>query len=131
MADSGPGGPGTVPPKQPFWQAGMYGLVLAAVWVLVAWLQDTTLHFAPLLVAAVVPLGMALAEKPPPYSRRLAGAAAGASLALAATAVLALAGHLDGPSLLPAGGAVAEAVAFSLAGAAIGLVLGTARRRRG
>jgi hypothetical protein len=43
--------------------------------------------------------------------------------------LLALTGHLDGPSLLPAGGALAEAVAFSPAGAAIGLVLGLARRR--
>jgi peptidoglycan/LPS O-acetylase OafA/YrhL len=131
MAGSSPGGPGTVPPIQPLWRAGLYGVVLAGVWVLLAWLNDTTLHFAPLLVAAFVPLGAALAGEPPPFSRRLAATAVGAALALAATAVVALSGHLDGPSLLPAGGAVAEAVAFSLSGALIGLVLGTARRRGG
>ena len=129
MAGNSPGGPGTVHPMQPFWRAGLYGGVLAAVWVMLAWLHDTDYHFAPLLVAALVPLGVALAGEPPPFSRRLAGAAVGAVLTLAATAALALSGHLDGPSLLPAGGAAAEAVAFSLAGAVIGLVLGMARRR--
>jgi len=114
-----------------FRRAGFYGLALASVWVVLGWSYDTTFHFAPLLVAAVVPLGVALAGEPPPFPRRLAGAAAGAALALAATTALALGGRLDGPSLLPAGGAVAEAVAFSLAGAAVGLVLGLARRRDG
>ena len=113
------------------WRAGLYGLTLAAVWVALGWLYDGILHFAPLLVAAVVPLGVALAGEPPPFPRRLAGAAAGAALALAATGALALGGRLAGPSLLPAGGAAAEAVAFSLAGAAIGLVLGLTRRRDG
>jgi len=112
---------------QPLWRLGVYGVVLAAIWVAAVWLNETTLHFAPLLVAALVPLGVALAAEPPSFPRRLAGAA----VALAATAVLALSGHLDGPSLLPSGGAVAEAVAFSLAGAVIGLVLGMARRRGG
>jgi len=116
---------------QPLWRLGVYGVVLAAIWVAAAWLNETTLHFAPLLVAALVPLGVALAAEPPSFPRRLAGAAVGAAVALAATAVLALSGHLDGPSLLPSGGAVAEAVAFSLAGAVIGLVLGMARRRGG
>lgn len=116
---------------QSLWRATLHGVALTAVWVVLAWLNDATFHFAPLLVGAVVPLGVALAGDPPPFSRRLAGAAAGALLALAATAALATTGHLDGPSLLPAGGAAAEAVAFSLAGAVIGLVLGMARRRGG
>jgi membrane protease YdiL (CAAX protease family) len=60
---------------------------------------------------------------------RLAGAAAGALLALAATALLAATGHLDGSSLLPSGSAVSEAVVLSVGGAAAGLVLGLARRR--
>ena len=112
-------------------RAGLYGLALAAVWVALGWFHDPTLHFAPLLVAAVVPLGVALAGPPPPFSRRLGGAAAGAAIALAATAVLALGNRLEGSSLLPAGGAVSEAVAFSLAGAIVGLVLGLARRGDG
>jgi hypothetical protein len=113
------------------WRAVVYGIALAAAWVVLAWLNDATLHFAPLLVGAVVPLGVPLTGDPPAFSRRLAGAGAGMVLALAATTTLALTGHLNGPSLLPAGGAVAEAVAFSLSGAVIGLVLGMARRRGG
>lgn len=109
--------------------AGLYGAVLAAVWVALAWWSDATLHFAPLLVGAVVPLGVALAGRPPSLSHLVIAAGAGVLLALAATLGLALTGHLAGPSLLPAGGAVAEAVVFSLGGGAIGLVLGMARRR--
>jgi len=116
---------------QPLWRAGLYGAALAAVWVTVAWFYDTTFHLAPLLVAAVVPLGASLAAEPPPFPRRLAAAAIGAAVALAATAALALGGHLAGPSLLRAGGAPAESVAFSLAGAVIGLLLGASRRRGG
>jgi hypothetical protein len=111
------------------WRASLYGVVLAVVWVVLAWLYDATFHFAPLLVAAVVPLGVALAGDPPPLTRRLGGAALGALIALGATTALALGGHLADPSLLPAGGALAEAIAFSLAGAAVGLVLGLTRRR--
>lgn len=110
------------------WWACSYGAALAAVWVLLAWWNDSTLHFAPLLVGAVVPLGVALAGPPPPLSRLLAASAAGTALALAATLGLGSTGHLTGQSLLPAGGAVAEAVIFSVAGALIGLVLGLARR---
>jgi hypothetical protein len=108
--------------------ACLYGAVLAAVWVLLAWWNDATLHFAPLLVSAVVPLGVALAGKPPSFSGLAAAAGAGTMLALATTLGLALTGHLAGSSLLPAGGAAAEAVAFSLAGGVLGLVLGRARR---
>jgi len=115
----------------PLWRAGRYGAALAAVWTVLAWLNDATYHPAPLLVGAVVPLGVALAADPPRSSLRLAGAAVGALLAVAATAALAVSGHLKGSSLLPTGGAVAEAVAFSLAGAVVGLVLGMARRGGG
>lgn len=110
-------------------RAVIYGMVLAAAWAVPAFLTDNVFHPAPLLVGAVVPLGVALAPEPPGPRLRLAGAAFGGVLALAVTALLGATGHLDGPSLLPAGGALSEAVAFSLAGAAIGLVLGLARRR--
>jgi hypothetical protein len=111
----------------PFWRAVAYGVVLAVVWVLLAWFHDAAYHLAPLLVAAVVPLGVAVAARPPRPAIRLAAAGAGAFLALAATLILALAGRLHGGSLLPTGGVAAEAVAFSLAGALIGLVLAMAR----
>jgi hypothetical protein len=114
---------------KPLWRAVLYGVALAAAWAVPAFITGNVYHLAPLLVGAVIPLGVALAPEPPAPRLRLAGATAGVTLALAATALLAATGRLDGPSLLPAGGAVAEAVAFSLAGAAIGLVLGMARRR--
>jgi len=114
---------------RPLWRAVIYGAVLALVWAVPAFLTRNVYHPAPLLVGAVVPLGIALGPHPPSPRLRLAGAAAGVALALAATALLALTGRLEGPALIPAGGAVAEAVAFSLAGGAIGWVLGWARRR--
>jgi hypothetical protein len=113
----------------PLWRAATYGVALAAAWAVPAFLTGNTYHAAPLLVGAVVPLGVALTPEPPNPRLRLAGAVAGALLALATTALLAATGHLDGPSLLPAGGALWEAVAFSLAGAVAGLMLGLARRR--
>lgn len=110
-------------------RAVLYGVILAVAWAVPALLTGNVYHAAPLLVGAVVPLGVALTPDPPAPRLRLAGAAAGAVLALATTGLLAATGHLEGRSLLPAGGAPAEAVAFSLAGALIGLVLGLSRRR--
>ncbi len=114
---------------KPLWRAVLYGVALALAWAVPAFLTGNTYHPAPLLVGAVVPLGVALAPQAPIPRLRLAGAVAGAVLALATTALLAATGHLDGPSLLPAGGAVAEAVALSLTGAVAGLMLGLARHR--
>lgn len=114
---------------KPLWRAVLYGVALAAAWAVPAFITGNVYHPAPLLVGAVVPLGVALTPDPPSPRLRLVGAVAGALLALATTALLAATGHLEGPSLLPAGGALAEGVAFSLAGALIGLVLGLARRR--
>jgi hypothetical protein len=114
---------------QPLWRPLVYGVVLAAVWTGLAWAYRATFHLAPLLVGAIVPIGVALAPSVPAMPLRLAGAVAGATVALAATLALALGGRLQGSSLLPSGGAAAEAVAFSLAGAAMGLALGMARRR--
>jgi hypothetical protein len=114
---------------KPLRRAALYGVILAATWAVLVFLTEDTYHPAPLLVGAVVPLGVALTPETPNPRLRLAGAIAGASIALATTALLAATGHLDGPSLLPAAGALSEAVAFSLAGAVAGLVLGLARRR--
>lgn len=109
------------------WRAGLAGLVMAVLWVTLA-LVDGVLHFAPLLVSAVVPLGSSL-EKAPGRRLLVWATLLGAGLGLAATAVLAALGRLDEPALLPTGGALAEAIALSLAGAAIGLVVGLVRRR--
>jgi len=114
---------------QPLWRSASFGVILAAAWAVPSFITGNVYHFAPLLVGAVVPLGVAIGPRLPATALRLASAAAGAILALATTGLLAVTGHLDGPSILPTGSALTEAVTFSLAGAAIGLVLGLARRR--
>jgi hypothetical protein len=108
---------------QPLWRAGLYGAALAAVWVTVAWFYDTTFHLAPLLVAAVVPLGASLTgERPPP--RRLA-------VTIGAVALAATAAGLGGtpPGLAVRRGAPAESVAF--AGGASSACRWRSRRRGG
>lgn len=91
--------------------------LFAALWVAVAGLRpDTTFHLAPLIVAA----WPALRE------RELAGAVRmsllGLFLALATTMMLFSLGGLDGPSLLPWGGAGFESVLAGAAGALLGVV---------
>jgi hypothetical protein len=107
-----------------------YAVGLAALWLVMAFINDgTTYHLAPLLVALVMPIGLALAEKK--ASTTLLGTASviGAVLALGGTALLTVTEHLEGSSLLPLGGAVTEAVAFSLAGALAGFVLAVVTRQ--
>ena len=114
---------------KPLWRAVLYGVILGAAWAVPAFLTGNVYHPAPLLVAAVVPLAVGFAKPAPRPGLRLAGAVCGAALALGISAVLAATGHLDGKPLLPGGGALAEAVAFSLIGAVVGAVVGIARRR--
>jgi hypothetical protein len=54
---------------------------------------------------------------------RIALAGTGVGLGLATTTVLALTGGLNGPSLLPAGGAAGEAYVFALVGGVLALVI--------
>jgi hypothetical protein len=91
--------------------------LFAALWVAVAGLRpDTTFHLAPLIVAA----WPALTE------RELAGAVRmsllGLFLTLATTTMLFSLGWLDGPSLLPCGGAISESILAGGAGALLGIV---------
>ena len=89
-----------------FRRAVSISLGLALLWVVVALLRSgTTFHLAPILVAAAVPIAVA-------YDTR----------------DLTLADEMTGPSLLPSGGAVTEAVVFSLTGAIGGFVIATLRR---
>lgn len=108
-----------------------YAGALAVIWLVAASLRpSTTYHLAPLLVAAAVPFVVA-ADARAPTARRLIGAAAGGgTLALVVTGVLTVAGRLEGPSLLPFGGAVTESVVFALVGAAVGLGAAAARSQR-
>lgn len=55
----------------------------------------------------------------------------GGGLALATTAVLAAAGGLEGPSLLPAGGAALEAYAFAATSAVLAWGISGVIARRG
>lgn len=90
-------------------------LLFAGLWAVVAAFQPTsTFHLAPLIVAAWPAIG----------ERRLEGAVllalAGSVIAGIATGLLFVAGLLQGPSLLPWGGAGLE----SLFAAAVGMFIG-------
>lgn len=90
---------------------------LALLWsVLAALNPTTTYHFAPLLVA----VWPALSERHVSTSIRLASG--GLLIAAITTALLSLAGFLEGPSVLPFGEATAESLVAGVMGAAISVV---------
>ena len=98
-----------------------FPLLLAGLWALLAFLSPTTTyHLAPLLVAAAVPFAYRSAGG---ASRRLvmALAAGGGVATLVLAGVLAAGGAMEGPSLLPTGGALLEAAVGVAAGAVLGL----------
>ena len=113
-----------------FRRAVSISLGLALLWVLVAFLRSgTTFHLAPILVAAAVPIAVAYDTQDQTSTQDLVVATViGLVLALLATLILTLADEMTGPSLLPSGGAVTEAVVFSLTGAIGGFVIATLRR---
>jgi hypothetical protein len=106
--------------KPSFGIANLSGL-LAALWVLLAWInQDTTYHVAPLLVAAAFPIGHRLRIAGPLRRAQSAATLVGAALNVGvAIGILAWADKLQGPSLLPTGGAVLESVVFGALGAVV------------
>ena len=108
-----------------------YAASLGAVWLVAAGFRPgTTYHLAPLLLAAVVPV-VATIESPGRSRSALFGlGAGGALLAMMVTGALAWLDRLRGPSLLPFGGAAAEAVVFAIAGAAAGFVVAGRLARR-
>ncbi len=94
-----------------------------AIWVAAAVVRDgMTFRLGPLLVAGAVPVVLAL-DLPTGAGVMAVGlpAALGLVAALSFTLLLTLAGRMAGPSLLPFGGAVTEAIVFSVGGAASGL----------
>ena len=103
---------------------------LAVLWVVVAFLRSgTTVPLAPILVAAVLPVAVAYDSRGQTSTQQLILATVGGlAIALVATLILTLADEISGPSLLPSGGAVTEAVVFSLVGALGGFVIATLRR---
>ena len=106
-------------------RALLLAALLAALWTVLAIVRDgVTYHLAPLIVAAVPAIGT-VGEKAP--GRRVAGRLAGVGLAgaLGITILLGALGRLEGPSLLPFGGAATEAVLFGTLGAGAAWLAGT------
>ena len=106
--------------KPSFGVANLSGL-LAALWVILAWLNpDITYHLAPLLVAGSFPAGHRLRVgkqlTPVQAFATFVGAIFNVGIAIG---ILTWADKLQGPSLLPTGGAVMESVVFGLVGATI------------
>lgn len=112
--------------------APLVSVVLAMGWVLLAAAHPgTTYHFAPLVVAAACPVvtrwqaGSALSVRVGCLVAGFGGAAAGT-----ATAVLAAAGDLNGPTLTGSAHAVTETVVSLLIGVAAGAAIAWTRHVR-
>jgi hypothetical protein len=113
-------------------RAASISLGLALLWIVVAFLRSgSTFHLAPILVAAAFPVMYAFDPEDRISARDLLPpTVAGLAIALVTTLILAVAGEMTGPSLLPFGGAATEAVVFSLAGAIGGFGIGMFRAGR-
>ena len=98
----------------------LYAAGFTALWTVLAWINPTTTyHLAPLLVP-LIPWGIARSEGAALPS---AATVAATALAIGAGLVLAAADRLQGPSLLPVGGALTETLVFALLAGVSGLVL--------
>lgn len=104
-------------------------LGLALLWaVLAAVRPGTTFHLAPLLVAGAVPWLQRVEDRPArPVAFRLA--VVGIGIAAGASVLLAIAGWLEGPTLLPFGGALEESLVGAIIGGLAGLAVVTGPRR--
>lgn len=88
----------------------------ALIWIAAALLvEGTTFHLAPVIVAA------APAVRFPEW--RVPGAAAGTAVAITVAVLLSVTGSLNGPSLLPIGGALFESIVAAVTGGIVGLVV--------
>lgn len=100
----------------------LYGLGLASLWVVLALISSTTTyHLAPVIVAAVPVIVDATEQRGSPVRHALL-AALGLVMAITVTGVLSISVGLNGPSLLPSGGAAFESVVFSAAGGLVGFI---------
>lgn len=114
------------------WSAGLLvSVVLAVGWFgLAAANPTTTYHVAPLVVAAVWPVGRRLRPAGSlPVATALATALGGGLLALLTTLLLAVTGSLSGPTVFGIPGPLAEAVIGTAVGTLIGAGIAMARRR--
>lgn len=99
---------------------------LAVLWAVLASVQPTTtFHLAPALIPLAVTFVMA--ERTPAPRTLIGHILAAGLLAVAVSIALDMAGRLQGPSLLPMGGALMESVVA--AGAGVVIALGWTRDR--
>jgi hypothetical protein len=106
-------------------------LGFALFWaVLAAVRPGTTFHLAPLLVAGAVPWVQRVQSGAPPLNG-FRPAAVGLGLAAGTSILLAMAGLLEGPSLLPFGGALEESLVGAVVGSLVGLAVAATPRRAG
>lgn len=99
----------------------LYGAGFTALWLLLALISSTTTyHLAPLIVAGTPQIVDSL-ERGSSTVRLVILSAVGLALALVTTGILSASGNLEGPSLLPTGGAVLESVVFAAMGSLLGL----------
>ncbi len=98
---------------------------LEVLWITLALVRtETTFHLAPLTVTGVLPVLAALDPEDPPSRRPVVvRAMVGAVVTVGVIAMLAAAGAMAGPSLLPFGGAATESLVFAVIGATGGAVI--------
>lgn len=125
----------TAHPRVPWWTGVPITVGVAAAWIALAVNSPTTTyHFAPAVLAAVVPVSRRLrAEERLPTTDLLFAAGAGLAAALVVTAVLSGLGALTGPTFAGTPGATVETLVMAVAGAAVGVAYGLkpAGRRTG
>ncbi len=105
--------------RNPFvYVSGAFG----AIWVLVAWSRPENSYFLfPILVAASVPVSYRLiAGRALPVGFSAGAAVAGLFNVFLLAGLLAIAGKLDGPTLLPGANNVVDAVVLGAIGAVAG-----------
>ena len=99
-----------------------YSIGFVGLWAVLAAIQPSTAyHLAPLLVAVIVPVVYRMQDGRS-RSTGLWLTLAGVGLAVTDTSLLAVSGLLEGPSLLPLGGAFIGSLVAVGAGGAVGLV---------
>ncbi len=96
-----------------------------AIWVMMAWSWPENSYFMfPVLAAAAVPVSYRLiAGRTLPLGTSIGAAVAGLLNVILLSAMLTIAGKLEGPTMLPAGGAMVDAILLGLTGAVAGTLL--------
>ncbi|MGH3951381.1 MAG: hypothetical protein ACRDSE_20065 [Pseudonocardiaceae bacterium] len=116
----------------PWWTGLPFLLGIAAVWLTLAVTSpSTTYHFAPMIMAAAVPVARRSRTGGRLAWRELAvAAAAGVVASLSVTILLVSLDALSGPTFFGTPGAVRETLVMTGLGALIGLLIGSWRTSR-